>query len=421
MPRIFTPAEAGAAIAGRPARNEFPDKFSYDLRRGEPATSNGGKAMFTRRITLFRLLGFEVKLDLSWLLLAFLVTWSLALGLFPATAPGLASATYWWMGVAGALGLLFSIVFHEFSHALVARRYGLPIHSITLFLFGGVAEMQDEPREPRTEFLMAVAGPISSLVLAFVCYQVYLAVQGGQAAAFAGVMYYLGIINLVLALFNLVPGFPLDGGRMLRAALWAWKGNFRWATRVASQIGGAFGLVLIFLGVFSFVTGNFIGGMWWFLIGLFLRSAAGMSYQQMLVRETIKGERVRRFMNPAPIIVGPEVTLETLVEDYVYRYHHKMYPVVAGDRALGLIGTDQIRAVPRGDWRAKTVAQAMERSTPENTVTPDTDALDAWSRMSRTGRSRMLVVENGRLVGLLSLRDLMQFLSLKFDLEQVRT
>lgn len=379
-----------------------------------------GVYMFTRRFTLFRLLGFEVKLDLTWLLLAFLVTWSLALGLFPVIAPGLAPATYWWMGVAGALGLLFSIVFHEFSHALVARRYGLPIHGITLFIFGGVAEMQDEPREARTEFLMAVAGPIASLVLAFVFYQIYLAALGHTTAVFAGITYYLGVINLVLAVFNLVPGFPLDGGRMLRAALWGWKGNFRWATRVASQIGAGFGMLLIFLGVFFFVSGNFVGGMWWFLIGLFLRSAAGMSYQQMLVRETIKGERVRRFMNTDPITVAPDVSLQALVENYVYRYHHKMYPVVQDGRALGLIGTDQVKAAPRASWETRTVGQVMERTTPENTVSPDCDTLEAWSRMSRKGKSRLLVVENGRLVGLLSLRDLMQFLSLKFDLEQAR-
>ena len=379
-----------------------------------------GVEMFTRRFTIFRLLGFEVKLDLTWLLLAFLITWSLALGLFPVIAPGLESTVYWWMGVAGALGLLFSIVFHEFSHALVARRYGLPIHSITLFIFGGVAEMQDEPREPRTEFLMAVAGPIASLVLAFVFYQVYLAIQGEVSSAVTGVMYYLGVINLVLAVFNLVPGFPLDGGRMLRAALWGWKGDFRWATRIASQIGGGFGLALIFLGVFFFVTGNFVGGMWWALIGLFLRTAAGMSYQQMLVRETIKGERVRRFMNSDPITVTPDVSLQRLVEDYVYRYHHKMYPVVENGRALGLIGTDQVKDVPRAEWETRTVGDVMQPSTPENTVRPDHDALDAWSRMSQSGRSRLLVAENGRLVGLLSLRDLMQFLSLKFDLEQAR-
>jgi Zn-dependent protease/CBS domain-containing protein len=374
--------------------------------------------MFTKRFTLFRLFGFEVKLDLTWLLLAFLVTWSLALGFFPQVAPGLSNEQYWWMGAIGAIGLLFSIVFHEFAHSLVARRYGLPITGITLFIFGGVAEMQEEPRSAKVEFLMAIAGPISSLVLAAVFYLIYRGMAGEDTTAAGGVVYYLGMINLVLALFNLVPGFPLDGGRILRAALWGWKGDYRWATRIASQIGGAFGLALIFLGVFSFISGNFIGGMWWFLIGLFLRNAAGMSYRQLLVREAIRGETVRRFMNPDPITVAPDVTLADLVEDYIYRYHHKMYPVVEGGRALGMVGTEQVKHIPRPEWDTSTVTDAMERSTPENTVHPDADVFDAWSRMSRTGKSRLLVVEDGRLVGILSLRDLMQFLSLKFDLEQ---
>lgn len=374
--------------------------------------------MFTKRFTLFRLFGFEVKLDLTWLLLAFLVTWSLALGLFPVIAPGLSTAAYWWMGVAGAIGLLFSIVFHEFSHSLVARRYGLPISGITLFIFGGVAEMQEEPRSAKVEFLMAIAGPISSFVLAFVFYAIHYFVLADGPTALGGVVYYLGMINFVLALFNLVPGFPLDGGRVLRAALWGWKGDYRWATRIASQIGGAFGLVLILLGVFTFVGGNFIGGMWWFLIGLFLRNAAGMSYQQLLVREAIRGETVARFMNRQPVVVAPGVTLGALVEDYIYRHHHKMYPVVDGRRALGLVGTEQVKAVPRTQWQARTVAEVMEPSTSDNTVRPDADVLDAWNRMSRGGRSRLLVVENGELVGILSLRDLMQYLSLKFDLEQ---
>jgi Zn-dependent protease/CBS domain-containing protein len=374
--------------------------------------------LFTKRFTLFRLFGFEVKLDLTWLLLAFLVTWSLALGLFPVIAPGLSTAAYWWMGVAGAIGLLFSIVFHEFSHSLVARRYGLPIRGITLFIFGGVAEMQEEPRSAKVEFLMAIAGPISSFALAFVFYSIHRFALADGPTAFGGVVYYLGMINFVLALFNLVPGFPLDGGRVLRAALWGWKGDYRWATRIASQIGGAFGLVLILLGVFTFVGGNFIGGMWWFLIGLFLRNAAGMSYQQLLVREAIRGETVARFMNRQPIVVAPDVSLGGLVEDYIYQHHHKMYPVVEGRRALGLVGTEQVKAVPRAQWDTRTVAEVMEPSGPDNTVRPDADVLDAWNRMSRGGRSRLLVVENGELVGILSLRDLMQYLSLKFDLEQ---
>ena len=374
--------------------------------------------MFTKRFTLFRLFGFEVKLDLTWLLLAFLVTWSLALGLFPQVAPGLSGETYWWMGVAGAIGLLFSIVFHEFSHSLVARRYGLPISGITLFIFGGVAEMQEEPRSAKVEFLMAIAGPISSLVLAFVFYLLYRGMPAQGATPIGGVVYYLGLINLALALFNLVPGFPLDGGRMLRAALWGWKGDYRWATRVAAQIGAAFGLALILIGAFTFVTGNFIGGMWYFLIGLFLRNAAGMSYRQLLVREAIQGETVRRFMNAHPITVTPDLTLAELVDDYIYRYHYKMFPVVEDGRALGFIGTEQVKTVPRPRWATRAVAEVMEPCTPDNVVRPDADVLDAWNRMNRAGRSRLLVVEEGKLAGILSLRELMQYLALKFDLER---
>ncbi len=374
--------------------------------------------MFTRRFTLFRLLGFEVKLDLTWLLLAFLVTWSLALGVFPTLVPGLSGTAYWWMGVAGALGLLFSIVFHELSHALVARRYGIPIRGITLFIFGGVAEMHEEPADAKSEFLMAVAGPISSLLLASVFYFFYRLTTADTPTPINSVLYYFGVINLALAVFNLVPGFPLDGGRMLRAALWGWKGDFRWATRIASALGSGFGLALIFLGAFAFVTGNFVGGMWWFLIGMFLRAAAGMSYQQLLVRDAIQGEPVRRFMNPAPITVPPHLPLKSLVEDYVYRYHHKMFPAVDNGRVTGVVSTDQVKAVPAAKWDTLTVAEVMEPCTPDNTVSPETDALEAWNRMSRTGKSRLLVLEQGRLVGILSLRDLMQFLSLKFDLER---
>lgn len=376
--------------------------------------------MFTRRFTLFRLFGFEVRLDLSWFLLAFLVTWSLALGFFPAVVPGYAYTAYWWMGVAGTVGLLFSIVFHEFSHAFVARRYGLPIHGITLFIFGGVAEMQQEPPTARSEFLMAVAGPVASFVLALVFYQLYVLTSADVPGAFGGIMYYLAVLNVALGLFNLVPGFPLDGGRMLRAGLWAWKGDFRWATRVASLIGSGFGLALIFLGVVAFVSGNFIGGMWWFLIGLFLRGAAGMTYQQVLVRDALKGEPVRRIMKPDPVTVPSSLTLRTLVEDYIYRFHYKMFPVVENGRVVGLVSTDQVKAVPKDQWETLTVAQVMEPCTAENTVGPNTDALEAWAHMNRTGKSRLLVMQDGRLIGILSLRDLMQFLSLKFDLESGR-
>ncbi|HEX7045000.1 MAG TPA: site-2 protease family protein [Burkholderiales bacterium] len=373
--------------------------------------------MFTRRFTLFRLLGFEVRLDLSWFLLAFLVAWSLALGLFPVITPNLATSTYWWMGIAGAIGLLFSIVFHELSHSLVARRYGLPIHGITLFIFGGVAEMQQEPPTPKSEFMMAVAGPIASFVLAFLLYQAYLATAGDAPRPVNGVLYYLGLINLVLGAFNLVPGFPLDGGRMLRAALWSWKGDFRWATRIAANIGSGFGLALIVLGAIAFVTGNFIGGMWWFLIGLFLRGAAGMSYQQLLLRDAMKGEHVRRFMTLNPVTVRADLPLNLLVEDYIYRTRHKMFPVVEHERVLGIVEFDEVKKVPQAEWVRRTVRDIMQPCTPDHVIDPTADALAAWSRMQRSGSGRLLVMHDGRLIGILSRRDLMAFLSLKFDLE----
>src|SRR5512135_2079687 len=219
--------------------------------------------VFGKRITLFRLLGFAVRVDLSWLVLAVLITWSLAVGVFPYYNQGLAPATYWWMGVIGAAGLFSSILFHEFCHSLVARKFGLPMRGITLFIFGGVAEMDDEPPGPRAEFFMAAAGPLSSIVLGLVFYSVAAGVERYSTAVVApAVLDYLAVINWILAGFNLIPAFPLDGGRVLRAAIWHRKKDLRLATRIASRIGAWFGMALIFLGVANVLLGNVLGGMW---------------------------------------------------------------------------------------------------------------------------------------------------------------
>ena len=194
--------------------------------------------MFGRRIKLFTLLGFEVKIDLSWLVIAVLIVWSLSVDLFPRYFPGLGPQAYWGMGVAGALGLFLSIIFHEFSHSIVARKYGMPMKGITLFIFGGVAEMGDEPPRPLAEFMMAVVGPLSSIFIAGVAYVVYLQGTGaGWPEPLNGILGYLAYINALLAGFNLLPAFPLDGGRILRSILWGARKNLRWATRIASGIG----------------------------------------------------------------------------------------------------------------------------------------------------------------------------------------
>ncbi|MCL4502741.1 MAG: site-2 protease family protein [Deltaproteobacteria bacterium] len=374
--------------------------------------------MFGRRLRLFNLLGFEVRIDLSWIIIAVLVTWSLAGGLFPVYYKGLDKEVYWAMGVVGALGLFASIIFHEFCHSLVARKFGMPMKGITLFIFGGVAEMGDEPPSARAEFLMALAGPVSSILLSGIFYWVYLAGRSSNwTEPVVGVVGYLALINALLAAFNLLPAFPLDGGRILRSILWGVKEDLPWATRVSASIGSAFGIALIVLGILR-VLGGDIYGIWWFLIGLFLRGAAQMSYQQLLVRRALEGERISRFMTVNPVTVPPTITIAELVEDYVLHHHFKMFPVVDEGRIVGCVTSRDIKAIPKAKWGEESVGDIAERCPPEIFITPETDAVKALAIMNQTGLSRLLVTEGNKLVGILTLKDLLNFLSLKVELER---
>ncbi|MDZ7737112.1 MAG: site-2 protease family protein [Gammaproteobacteria bacterium] len=368
---------------------------------------------------LFRIFGFEVKLNLTWLLLALLITWTLAAGLFPASYPELNQSIYWWMGLSGAIGILFSIVFHELSHSLVARFYGLQIKGITLFIFGGVAEMQEEPVSPRVEFLMAVAGPVASVLLALVFFLLeQMATALGWSTAVIGVSHYLAMVNMIVAVFNLVPAFPLDGGRMLRAVLWHWQKNLQRATHIASQFGSGFGLALMILGGLAFIQGNFIAGMWWVLIGAFLRTAANGSYQQLLIQEMLSNKPVRQFMNTEPVTVSPDITIERWLEDYVYKYHYKMFPVIEDSRLLGCIVTDSLKKLPRDEWRNKTVGDLTTPCSHENTVSPDTDTANVLAEMMKPdSSSRFMVVKNNSLEGMISLKDLRSYIALKMEIE----
>ncbi len=375
--------------------------------------------MGSRQFRLFSLFGFEVKLDLSWLLLALLISWSLGAGMFPAEFPGLSSRTYAWMGVIGALGVFFSIVFHEFSHSLVARHYGMQIKGITLFVFGGIAEMEGEPPSPKSEFLMAVAGPLASFLLAFVFSRIEaIALLHEWPTPVVGVSNALAYINTVVAIFNLVPAFPLDGGRMLRAALWHIKKDMHAATRISSKMGSVFGLVLIFLGVFAFIQGNIIGGMWWFLIGIFVRGAAQSSYQHLVLHDTLHEQSVSRFMRRDPETVPPSVTVRTFVEDYVYQHHFKMFPVVEKSKLLGSVTINDIRKVPREKWDSVTVQDVMKPCSDDNTISADMETEKLLTSMMHPGRqSRYMVVDDGQLVGVIALKDVLELIALKMEIE----
>jgi Zn-dependent protease/predicted transcriptional regulator len=376
--------------------------------------------VFGQPVTLFKMFGFSVRMNFSWLFIAVLITWSLATQVFPDYYEGYSQAAYWLMGLGGMLGLFVSIVFHELCHSLVARRFDLPMKGITLFIFGGVAEMTEEPKSPKAEFFMAIAGPVSSMLLAMICFGI--SYGGGRLqwpVPITGTIGYLGIMNIVLVVFNLLPGFPLDGGRIFRSILWYWKGDLRWATRIAASFGSGLGTILIILGIANVLMGAFVAGMWNFLIGMFLRSAAGISYRQILMREALQGEPISRFMNVEPITISPDTSIEELVEHYIYKYHYKMYPVVQADKTLlGCIAIQRVKEIPREQWRHRTVSELMQSCSTDNTICPDEDAMEALAKMSRTQLSRLMVVRDGRLEGIITLKDMLGFLSMKMEFEQ---
>jgi len=377
--------------------------------------------MANRGLPLVRILGFDVRFDLTWLILVALVVWTLSAGYFPRVLEGLSAATYIWMAILGAIGIFASIIVHELAHSLVARRFGMEMRGITLFVFGGAAHMPDEPPTPKAEFWMALAGPITSVGLAIAFWLLaVLFIAGGFPDTIVAVLGYLAGINLILAIFNMVPGFPLDGGRVLRALLWWWKGDLRWATRVAAAIGGGFGFALILLGVLSVFYGNLIGGMWLFLIGLFLRAAASSSYQALLTREALSGEPASAFMTRNPVTVTADTRLSDLVDEYFLGRYLKAVPVTDHGRLVGIVDVRRTKDVPRDDWPSRRVGEVMKPVAPDDAVRPDADAMEALQKMQESGGSRVLVADGDRLVGIISLSDLRRILGLRTDLLEAR-
>jgi Zn-dependent protease/CBS domain-containing protein len=369
--------------------------------------------MFTARWRLFRVFGIPIYVDASWLIILALLTWTLSTA-FATELKGIAVGVAIGLGLVGAISFFICIVLHELGHAIVGRAQGMDIRGITLFLFGGVAELQDEPRSARAEFLMAIAGPVVSATLALLCWLGAISVPFLEAGL---VLAYLAQINWIVLVFNMVPAFPLDGGRVFRSALWAVTGNLRRATYWASTAGQGFAWLLIGLGILSFFGRDVGNGIWLVLIGVFLNNAARASYRSMLVRQLLEGEPIRRFMNPHPLIVSPLLDVRAFVEDFVYRHHRKAFPVVLDGHLIGFITTRQLAGISREDWDQHTVGELMKQDFQAFCISPATDALHALQQMQRTGSSRLLVTDGEELRGIVSLKDLLKFLSLKMELE----
>jgi Zn-dependent protease len=321
------------------------------------------------------------------------------------------------MGFLGAVFLFLSVLVHEITHSYIARREGMEVKEITLFMFGGVSQLTKEPEDPRKELRVAIGGPISSLLLALIFWIVSrMTSQVPDLILFTGLLSYLAFINLSLAIFNLIPGFPLDGGRVLRAIYWKKTGSLKKGTQLAAGSGKWVGLGIILLGLSLILTGNLIGGFWFVIIGLFLRSAAEGGIQQVVMKGALEGVKVKELMSRDVISVGPSLRIDRLVEDFYLTHKHITYPVTEGEKILGLITLKQVKEIPRDQWREKTVREVMSPIQEEMMLDPDGDAADALQKMVRSGEGRLPVVKDGKAIGMITRKDILNLLEIKTDL-----
>jgi Zn-dependent protease/CBS domain-containing protein len=353
---------------------------------------------------LGRIAGIRISANWSWLIVFALITWSLAAAVFPSQNPGYSDGVYVVLAVVASLLFFVSLLLHELGHALQARREGVEIEGINLWLFGGVAQFKGDFPSAGAEFRIAIAGPLVSLALGI--FFVLLAVFAGLPNAADGVTAWLGYTNLILLAFNLLPALPLDGGRVLRAALWYFRGDLQWATSVASTIGRGFGFLLIGLGVFMFIVEGAFSGAWLAFIGWFLLQAATAEARYIATRQALDGLRVRDVMVRQPVTVDADLSLGQFMDDVASLRRYTTYPVLDDGHPVGLLAFRSVAGVPRDQWNSHTVREAMIPRDAVSLLDEDEPAIDALARLSTSDVNRGLVVDNGRLAGLLSITDL---------------
>lgn len=361
-----------------------------------------------------KIIGIPVRIHFSWFVIFGLITWALATQYFPQVAPELPQTTNWLRGALAALLLFLSVIIHELSHSFVAKRYRIPITSITLFIFGGVAQMKKEPSSPKAELNMALAGPFSSFALGLIFFIFYK--LAGNYQGLKAIAYYLFQLNIILGTFNLIPGFPMDGGRVLRALLWEKSGDYLYATKKASKSGQIIALFFIFLGFISLFTG-YLGSVWFLLIGWFLYTAAQSSYQQATTRDILAGVKVKNVMANEVITVNSDISLSELVDNYFLRYGYGGFPVVEGEKLIGIISLKEIKGVPKNKWfntSTKEVLQALDNSL---AVSEDDDISMILEKMIQEDKGRFLVINNGRLVGIITRSGIARYLQIKGELK----
>ena len=387
-------------------------------------------------LSLGRIMGVEIIADWSLLIIFALIAINLGGGLFPAWHPDWSPGLVWTVALLAAVLFFASIATHELAHAVVARRYGIPVRRITLFVFGGMAHMEREPTSPRAELMMAAVGPVVSLLIGLAATALGSALSADAMARYGDdprlmlaalgpastLLLWLGPINALIGVFNLIPGFPLDGGRVLRAILWWRSGSLERATRWASGVGRVVAWALMATGVsmllgvvLPFLGGGPIQGLWFLLIGWFLNNAARASYQQLLIRSAFEDVTVADVMRRQAQTVAPDVTLDQLVRDYFMQSDQQAFPVVGGDgQLLGLVEIDQVRAVPPAQWSHVMARDIMTPAERVDAIGPDQDAIQALHRLAE--HEQIPVVVQGRVAGVLRRQDLMRWLALRTEI-----
>lgn len=384
------------------------------VEKATPRRSRSTRSSFTG-IRLGSVAGFEISLDYSWFVIFFLLLVSFSGGVFPAGLPGLERTQYLLMGAACTLLFFVSLLLHELAHAFVARWKGIEVEGITLFIFGGVARTTREPSAPGDEFLIAMVGPLASFVLSLLFYGVALSTGVIAFGVFSGVVSvvagYLGLLNLLLAIFNLVPGFPLDGGRLLRATLWKATASFRNATRVATLVGRIFGWGIMAYGILTFLReGDLIGGLWFVFIGWFLEHSARVSYDQVLLQEMMGPLTAKEAMSPEPETVPPDLPIDALVHDYFLRRPYNSFPVTDDGIVLGIVTLSQVKHLSKEEWSEKKVADLMAQLDETVVVDPDMPMTTVLEKMRVAETGRVLVAREWELVGIISSTDIARWL-----------
>ncbi len=371
--------------------------------------------MLRGSVQIAKIGGIAINIHVSWILIFILVTWTLAGSYFPQNYPQWSPVLYWTVGVATSVLFFVSVLLHELAHSFVARARGLPVRDITLFIFGGVAQIGEEPETPGTEFVMALVGPLTSIMLGVVFGAVWFWSRT-VSEPLAALGMYLALINVVLGLFNMIPGFPLDGGRVLRSILWQATGSLQRATRWASLVGQAVAYLFILWGIWRIFTGDWVGGLWIAFIGWFLDNAASNSYRQLTVRNLLAGHTVSEVMSRECPEVDAGLTLERLVSDHMLRTATRCFPVVEAGQLRGLLTLHNIKGVSQDRWGTTTVEQVMTPVGTLKRVRPDEELWTAMQDMTEEGVNQLPVMDDGRLLGMLGRDHILSFISIKGEL-----